>query len=173
MAAEPKPLPTPIGLYATILRTVAEYGIPPASYEMIVVCTTALRDMALAAERAKDEGCMHEPVASELDIEMEEMLRASVLSDLDARREAISKAWKPMHTPPPSAHGGAPPVIPPAGVYGNKVLEDGDPKASKVGVFYAKNGSTWFSVEGTTSFSRTMADENWTFMGWLELRSVP
>lgn len=96
-----------------------------------------------------------EPVISELDIEMEEMLKV--------RHPA----------PPPSAHGGAPPVIPPAGVYGNKVLEDGDPKASKVGVFYAKNGSTWFSVGGSVSFSRTMADENWTFMGWLELRSAP
>lgn len=96
-----------------------------------------------------------EPVISELDIEMEEMLQV--------RHPA----------PPPSAHGGAPSVIPPAGVYGNKVLKDGDPKASKVGVFYSRTGSTWFSVEGTVSFDRTMADEHWTFMGWLELRSAP
>ena len=110
-------------------------------------------------EIAKDEDRMHEPVASELDIEMEDMLKA--------RHSA----------PPPSAHGGAPPVIPPAGVYGNKVLGSATiapwPSPPKIGVFYSRTGSTWFSVEGTNSFDRTMADENWTFMGWLELRSVP
>lgn len=169
MADEPKPL------------TAAEHELGAAIYihgpfdvhrraEAFAVVPHVVRRLRGAGyeirEIAKDEDRMHEPVASELDIEMVEQLRA-------LRRGVPTPEGDRRSAPPPSAHGGAPPVIPPAGVYGNKVLEDGDTKASKVGVFRSESGGTWFSVEGTSSFNRTMVDKNWTFMGWLELRSVP
>lgn len=147
-----------------IIDAVAGHGVPALTFERLVGYTQELVVLAriVAASKAPEDG----PVASELDIEMENMLKAA---------NPLIEVARPA--PPPSAHGGAPSVIPPAGVYGNKVLGTATiapwPTLPKVGVFYSRTGSTWFSVEGTTSFDRTMADEHWTFMGWLELRSVP
>lgn len=152
MADEPKPLTAAehelgaaiyISMPFKVHQREAAFAVVPRIVRLLKWAGYEIREIA------KDE-----PVASELDIEMTEMLKG--------RHPA----------PPPSAHGGAPPVIPPAGVYGNKVLEDGDTKASKVGVFRSESGGTWFSVEGTSSFNRTMVDKNWTFMGWLELKSA-
>lgn len=122
-----------------------------------------------------------EPVASELDIELAGQLKGREPPAFDAPSPPpTSGFWfkaPPLESGPASSWHtrgrGAPPVIPPAGVYGNKVLPDGDPKASKVAVFYSKIGGTWMAAEGSQQFERTKMDENWTFQGWLELRSTP